>query len=560
VSTEAPEESVEHTSEAIANQGLMNSLYAMDNVLTIDIQMTAAQWEALKTEQPVGGVCNFDVAGGTDRFSPHATTSVTVSGTKFPSVPRTFTGVEIKKKSFCGSFVEDPAGKPSIKLKFGTEAEALLGTRHLTLNNSVQDLAFIRQPLGYKILGMGGLPHSRCNFAKVSVNGSLVQNNGIYVDVEPIRAAYLANPDNPFVNRTSGNLYEFEYDDFSRSRLPFMEAETPESRSIDMADFKVAADQIATGVGGMEKVVDVEQFIKLFAMEFLLKHHGYTRNGNNTYVYNDVPDVGLGQKFKFIPSGIDQIFGSEVGVRTFDISANRLLGNLVRNDPAKLALLRAQIKTYNQTIFDHATYAAVLKPFIDQMESILIGLGLTGISPEIERVRRELKLVRSAAFQFADWPTTTAPVYVLDDSGRAIHASNTEPLVTGGTDFEVLHRAYQDSGADRWFLSPGAPGYSRIRNESYNRWLHCSNTQRTPAGHLRVYTTPNEDTLGSKDFLFTLVTPAGFTGWEFTGYFRVSNRRNGQFLRFGTDDLTPASQRPRVYQTGLSSASKVALF
>ncbi len=37
---------------------------------------------------------------------------------------------------------------------------------------------------------------------------------------------------------------------------------------------------------------DLEQFIRLYAMEFFLKHwDGYSNNTNNTYVYNDVTAV-----------------------------------------------------------------------------------------------------------------------------------------------------------------------------------------------------------------------------------------------------------------------------
>ncbi|HYY01698.1 MAG TPA: CotH kinase family protein, partial [Mycobacterium sp.] len=35
------------------------------------------------------------------------------------------------------------------------------------LNNSIQDRSYIRQPLGYTLLAMAGLPHSRCNFVRV---------------------------------------------------------------------------------------------------------------------------------------------------------------------------------------------------------------------------------------------------------------------------------------------------------------------------------------------------------------------------------------------------------
>ena len=74
--------------------------------------------------------------------------------------------------------------------------EALIGSRYLTLNNTIQDRSYIRQPLGYKLLAMAGLPNSRCNFARVFVNGTLigqgvggVNSPGIFVNAEAVMVA-----------------------------------------------------------------------------------------------------------------------------------------------------------------------------------------------------------------------------------------------------------------------------------------------------------------------------------------------------------------------------------
>jgi|SRR5271166_104172 len=152
---------------SVQQQQALDSLYALDNVLTIKITMPQADWDAVRTEEPAGGRCNFNWKGG-DRYTWSKTTSVEISGTSFPA-RTTFTQVGIKKKSFCGSVDSE---KPCLHLDFGKFSDAnvpvvegLIGSRYVTLNNSVQDNAYIRQPLGYKLLGMAGLPHSRCNFA-----------------------------------------------------------------------------------------------------------------------------------------------------------------------------------------------------------------------------------------------------------------------------------------------------------------------------------------------------------------------------------------------------------
>jgi len=70
---------------------------------------------------------------------------------------------------------------------------------------------------------MAELPHSRCNFARVFVNGTLigqgvpeVDSPGIYVNAEPIMKRYI---ERNFGNM-KGNLYEIEHrDDFVEQRL-----------------------------------------------------------------------------------------------------------------------------------------------------------------------------------------------------------------------------------------------------------------------------------------------------------------------------------------------------
>ena len=44
-------------------QQALDRLYAIDNVLTVKITMPQADWDAVRTEKPAGGPCNFDCTG-----------------------------------------------------------------------------------------------------------------------------------------------------------------------------------------------------------------------------------------------------------------------------------------------------------------------------------------------------------------------------------------------------------------------------------------------------------------------------------------------------------------
>src|SRR6201996_9566009 len=386
----------------------LDSLYALNNVVTVKITMPQADWDAVRTEEPAGGRCNFDWKGG-ERYTWRKATSVEISGTSFPAAT-TFTQVGVKKKSFCGSISSE---KTCVDIDFGKFSDAnvpvvdgLIGSHYLALNNSIQDPSYIHQTLGYKLFAMAGLPHSRCNFARVFVNGAPigqgsagVNSPGIFVNVEAVMKPYIKRNFNGNMN---GNLYEIAHtDDFVTARLPFMVAEDL-SKFDNKADLKLADDQIAAhGVAGASQMLDLDEFIKIYAMEILLKSwDGYANNTNNTYIYNDVNAVaapGVNDvKFKMIPWGIDQIL-QPISPVIFRVAPSGLIAKLVRNDAARRAQLIDQIRSYRDTVFSRGTQQTQLKPMHDQMETLLGRLGVPNAVSEIAGVRQQLQLTGSGA-------------------------------------------------------------------------------------------------------------------------------------------------------------------
>jgi hypothetical protein len=546
-----------HTDDmSLQQQQALDKLYALDNVVTIKITMPQADWEAVRNEQPKGGRCNFEWTGG-GRFTWKRATSVEISGTSFPA-RTTFNEVGVKKKSFCGSLNSE---KPCLHVDFGRfnnanvpVIEALIGSRYLTLNNSIQDRSYIRQPLGYKLLAMAGLPHSRCNFVRVFVNGTPVgqglggvNSPGVYVNAEPVMKRYI---ERNFNGNMDGNLYELEHnDDFKNDRLDFISVEDL-SEFENKADLKFAINHIAAhGVTGAATMLDLEHFIKLHAMEFYLKHwDGYAGNTNNTYLYNDVSAVetpGVDDvKFKMIPWGIDQTLQPD---RPFKLSRGGLIANLVRSDPQRRVQLIDQVRTYRDTVFSRETQQSVWKPLIDQMEALLVDFGVPNAVREIATVRQQLRLAESAGYLCAGLPGGRA-VYVLDEGrNEALHASNSEGVPPGTpvpVNFEVYHHLLKDDNdkTDLWVFGDLGSGKS-VTNHAYARVLHASR-QVTGQGHEFLYTCVPNNTDHSEEFLIEPVdAPNEFT---FSGYFKLKSIRTDERATFG-DDLTP-SRRGRVHQ------------
>ena len=551
-------------------QQAMDALYAIDNVLTIKINMSQGDWDAVRTEQPKGGICNFEWTGGA-RYTWRKATSVEISGTGFPA-KTSFADVGIKKKSFCGSINSD---KPCLHVDFGKfrdanvpAIEALIGTRYITLNNSIQDRSYIRQPLGYTLLGMAGLPHSRCNFARVFVNGTLigqgvggVNSPGIYVNAEPIMKRYI---ERNFNGNMKGNLYEIEHhDDFVKERLNFIGVEDL-SRFENKADLKLADQTIAAqGVAGAAQVIDLDQFIKLYAMEFYLKHwDGYSDNTNNSYIYNDVIAVetpGVANvKFKMIPWGIDQTFQPD---RPFKLGRDGIVAKLIRNDPTRRKQLINEVRALRETVFARKVQQAVLKPLIDKMETLLGSLGVANVVSEIAVVRQQLRLAESAGYVCAGLPDATA-VYILDkNTGECLHASNTETVPPGATppvNFEVYRLPLRDNNdaSDLWVVNTLGAGRS-LTNQAFNRLLHASATLVTPQGHKYLYTCPPANNEHAEEFTFVPVKhPTDTDELAFTGYVNLTSVRTQLEAKFG-EDITPGG-RARIYQS--SDGSSVYLY
>jgi hypothetical protein len=316
---------------------------------------------------------------------------------------------------------------------------------------------------------------------------------------------------------------------------------------------KFADEHIAAhGFDGAAQVLDLEHSIKLRAMEFYLKHwDGYADNTNNTYIYNDVTAVetpGVDNvKFKLIPWGIDQTFQPE---RPFKLGREGLVAKLVRNDATRRHQLIDQVRTYRQTVFGREVQQTVWKPLINQMEALLVSLGVPNVVSEIAIVRQQLRLAESVGYICAGLPDASA-VYILHQrTGECLHASNTEAIPAGTpnpVNFEVYRLPFRDDNdkSDLWVVNTLGNGRS-LTNQAFGRALHASNTLVTPQGHKYLYTCPSSNTDHAEEFSIVPVRPEDDDEFSFTGYFNLSSVRTNMGAAFGTD-ITPAG-RARVHQ------------
>ena len=265
---------------------------------------------------------------------------------------------------------------------------ALIGTKNLTLNNSIQDPSYVRQPLGYKLFRDGGIPYARCNFAKVIVNN---QNFGVYVNLEPTHELYMQRN----VGNSLGNLYETEWRfDLTKGNLDKTFNQEGFSKFEDQQDLALAIAQFDKGFSAAKLVLDVEEIVRVFAMQAVVKHwDGYP---NNTFIYNDmvaVEDPKIENvRLKLIPSGIDGIFSPD---KPFEVKNEGIISKLILSDKATTKLLQTTLQS------SASAYAQSLNAnlsLVDKMLAVLKGAGVDKpdeVAKQVDVVKKDMNGVKA---------------------------------------------------------------------------------------------------------------------------------------------------------------------
>ena len=341
------------------------ALFAMDHLIDIDIEMDAADWDDLRTQTRslfglLEGDCLAEPFPSPFTFFP---ATVMVDGTELSEVG-------VRKKGFLGSLNEV---RPSLKIKFDEYVadQEYLGLSRLTLNNSQQDPSFARQCLAYQLFTEAGVPASRCNFARVTVNGDEL---GLYVHVESVDKKFLAR----HYADEDGNLYEGTLSDFRDGWTGTFDKKTNED-NLDRSDLEDVTSAAEAGDASLaqsiEGVMDLDQFYTFWATETMISHwDGYAGNTNNFFVYND-PTTGL---FQFMPWGVDGTFGNAADPAVFarGLLANRLYlyGPTQDDYLARMRTLVEDLWDTGRLIDSVDQMEAVIQEVTDQAEPALDGL------------------------------------------------------------------------------------------------------------------------------------------------------------------------------------------
>lgn len=236
----------------------------------------------------------------------YAEGAISFDGIVLPTV-----GVRLRGK--IGSF-RYLSGKPKFKIDLNQyiDGQRLTGVETLSLNNSVVDCSYLKEPIAYRVMREAGVSASRTSFAQVTVNGS---DYGLYVMVEtPDDRFLVANFDDP-----TGNLYDGKYVYYPNGSYELLDFATGDDllfqleEGTDVGNEDIIAVSAAVtewwGTGRFEEqvgeLVDFDLLHRGLAAEQWVGHvDGYAMNTNNYRVYFD-PSDGL---MKYIPWDFDYSF------------------------------------------------------------------------------------------------------------------------------------------------------------------------------------------------------------------------------------------------------------
>jgi hypothetical protein len=338
---------------------LSGPVFQPDHIVEVAITLPVADWDVLRGQTRDFSTVIEGNCLAQPQPSPFTKFSATivVDGTRLDQVG-------IKKKGFFGSL--DP-NKPSLKITFDefVPGQEYLGLEKLTLNNSHQDPAYVRQCVAYQAFGAAGIVVPRCNFAHVRVNGT---DLGVYVNVESI--------DHHMMKKRyadgRGNLYEGTLSDFRPAWLGTFDAKGGGTGD-DLVGIANAAENAtdANLVSELSQFTDVDRFYTYWAMEVITNHwDGYANDKNNFFVYHD-PTT---DKLDFIPWGPDGAFQKDstfggIGSTTgpIAVAANGVLAHRLFSMADTKATFIARQRSLLATVWNEGAMLAE----IDRMEALI---------------------------------------------------------------------------------------------------------------------------------------------------------------------------------------------
>jgi spore coat protein CotH len=266
-----------------------DALFAHDHLMRVEVTMDPDDWQALRISHRETGENFSQIVEKPYEYYP---ATAIIDG-------REIGEVGIRKKGFFGSAIST---RPSLKLKldYVDEDKKFAGQDRLTFNNNNQDPTRAQTILVYQFMNDAGVHSPRSSLARIMVNG---EDLGIYTHVESVRKPFIKR----LFGKSKGDLWEGYAGDFTESeygRIVHKWGDDHEGVSLQKL-YDLLQDPEPIALASVEKLLDLDAFVTLWASEVLIGHwDGYASNRNNYYIFRS-NETGL---FYFTPWGPDSAF------------------------------------------------------------------------------------------------------------------------------------------------------------------------------------------------------------------------------------------------------------
>lgn len=372
--------------------------FELNHMLCIHVEMDASNFDIMRNESRFGPSIQQQNGRAVKRA---AADYIGQCDVPFPSLFKRYKAnvqidgaqaleVGIRKKGFLGSVF---SRAPSIKIAPHLHQPNPLfqSIQELVLNNNSEDPSRLIQPIHYAIFRWANYPAPRCNLANVAVNGEAL---GVYTHIEPINEAFLRRN----FGNANGDLYECTLTDFQLNWISRWEAKT---NATDQSNRRIAdlarvlqnsSDQDL--LTDLEKHLNLERFIRYWALEIILQHHdGYSMGFNNLYVYFDPNDQ---HRATFIPYGMNE-FNSDPHKTLAPLNdfANSELPRRLSHQPTIIAMLEQEVQQLLNTVWNPSTILAMVDQLEQQIHSAEVGL--SSDQPDFRQLYRDWVLQHKAA-------------------------------------------------------------------------------------------------------------------------------------------------------------------
>lgn len=307
-------------SENSENDAIYEAFYDPAVIQTVDLTIAPAVIAQLNAEAP--GYLPADV---------------TINGVLYPNV-----GVRLKGSSTYQDLdCSDTICKAGFKLKLNEfELDQKLGDiERVTLNNMTSDYTQSKEVIAYNLLLEHSQLGSRCNFARVTLNG---EPWGLYANIESADDHWLKRR---FVDATGEFWGTADY--YGDFYTPYLDTGWVEKSGVgDMSEINAvtaALDSYAGDFfGELGPVINVDQWLEYWSWCAAVGNYdGYPFTLNDVLIYADPTDDG---RLVFAPWGMDESWDEvTVSGRNWNVVGGRL-GSACLADTACVVELKLRIR------------------------------------------------------------------------------------------------------------------------------------------------------------------------------------------------------------------------